>query len=104
MVQNQNKGYLILLYDDTLNGLLTAIFDSYRLQLDHFDIQPEYTIKEKLFKPILEIKTNNAKANRIKLGLRKKTGQDLLPYLQQIFVKNETKEKTICQLIQKVFI
>ncbi len=95
--------YLILLYDDTLNGLLSAIFDVYRLKLDHFDIIANQNFKDPIFKPTLQISTNKAKANRIKIGIKKRTGQNLLPYLQISFKNQPGKEERICQFIQKIF-
>lgn len=95
--------YLILLYDNTLNGLLSAIFDAYRLKLDHFDIIAQQDFQEQLFKPTLQVSTNKAKANRIKIGLKRKTGQNLLPYLQTSFNNLTDKEKRIYQFVQKVF-
>jgi len=95
--------YLILLYDNTLNGLLSAIFDAYRLKLDHFDIIANQDFQEQLFKPTLQISTNKAKANRIKIGLKRKTGQNLLPYLQTSFNNRPQKEERIFQFVQEVF-
>ncbi len=95
--------YLILLYDNTLNGLLSAIFDAYRLKLDHFDIIAIQDFQEQLFKPTLQIYTNKAKANRIKIGLKRKTGQNLLPYLQTSFDNQTGKEEKIYQFVQNIF-
>jgi len=98
-----NKKYLILLYDNTLNGLLSAIFDAYRLKLDHFDIIANQNFQDPLFKPTLQISTNKAKANRIKIGLKKRTGQNLIPYLQISFDNQPCKEERIYQFVEKVF-
>ncbi len=95
--------YLILLYDNTLNGLLSAIFDAYRLKLDDFDIIANQDFQEQLFKPTLQISTNKAKANRIKIGLKRKTGQNLLPYLQASFNQASGKEVHIYQFVEKIF-
>ncbi len=103
-IMNQtSKKYLMLLYDNTFDGLLSSIFDVYRLKLVDFDINPSVSFKEKLFQPTLNVSTNKAKANRIKIGLKRKTGQNLLPYLQEIFYKKSDKEEVIFQLIQRVF-
>ena len=97
------KKYLILLYDDTFDGLLSSIFDVYRLKLEDFDINTTKNFKEKLFQPTLNVLTNKAKSNRIKIGLKRKTGQNLLPYLHQLFLKKSDKEEVIFQLIHRVF-
>lgn len=95
--------YLILLYDDTLNGLLSAIFDAYRLNLEHFEIVSNQNFQEQLFKPTLQVSTNKAKANRIKIGLKRKTGQNLLPYLRRSFNNQISKEEKIYQFVQNIF-
>jgi len=97
------KKYLILLYDNTLNGLLSAIFDVYRLKLADFEIIPTQNFQEIIFKPTLKVKTNKSKANRIKIGLKRKTGQNLLPYLQTSFNTQPKKEEKIYQFVRKVF-
>lgn len=102
-MQNQSKKYLILIYDNTLNGLLSAIFDVYRLKLEDFAICPTLAFQEKLFKPTLQVSTNKAKANRIKIGLKKKTGQNLLPYLHGLFENTPQKERVIYDLISTAF-
>ena len=98
-----SKRYLILLYDNTLEGLLSAIFDVYRLKLDDFMITPLKDFQETLFKPTLHISTNKAKANRIKIGIKRQTQQNLLPYLTNHFEKSIHKEQSIYQFIQQVF-
>lgn len=103
LMHQTKKKYLILLYDNTLDGLLSSIFDVYRLQLEDFDIFIEKHYHHQLFQPILKIRTNKAKANRIKIGLKRKTKQNLLPHLQTIFNQQPNREKAIFQLIHKTF-
>ena len=98
-----SEKYLILLYDNSFDGLLSSIFDVYRLQLTHFDISPSQKMEGKLFQPTLNVSTNKAKSNRIKIGLKRKTGQDLLPYLQTIFQQKSNREELIFQLINRTF-
>lgn len=100
---NTSKKYLILLYDNTLDGLLSAIFDVYRLKLDTFSIIPSKDFQEPLFKPTLKVYTNKAKANRIKIGLKRKTQQNLLPYLAHFFATTTQKEQSVYQFIHHVF-
>ena len=102
-MQTTSKRYLILLYDNTLDGLLSAIFDVYRLKLDDFTILPSKDFQETLFKPTLNVTTNKSKANRIKIGLKRKTNKNLLPYLNQLFNNCANKEKVIYQLAHHVF-
>jgi hypothetical protein len=94
---------MILLYDGTFDGLLSAIFDVYRLKLTHFEIIPALEYKETLFQPLLRISTNKSKANRIKLGLKKKTQRDNLPFLHFIFTKKKEKEKLVYAYIKAIF-
>ncbi|GEM_PF-3215723 len=102
-MQNSSKRYLILLYDNTLDGLLSAIFDVYRLKLDDFTILPSENFQETLFKPTLSVSTNKSKANRIKIGLKRKTKQNLLPHLNHFFDTTHQKETAIYQLIHHIF-
>ena len=96
---------LVLVYDNTLDGLLCAIFEAYRLRVKDFAILPTAALANQFFLPILKISTNKAKSNRIKMGLRKNTEQDLLPFLNWVFTgQTPTKEQTIFELVQKVFI
>jgi len=103
MADTTSKRYLILLYDNTLDGLLSAIFDVYRLKLADFSIIPSKDFQEILFKPTLNISTNKSKANRIKIGLRRKTNKNLLPYLNQLFNSSANKEEVIYQLAHHIF-
>ncbi len=98
-----SKRYLILLYDNTLDGLLSAIFDVYRLKLDTFSIIPHKDFQAPLFKPTLNVYTNKAKANRIKIGLKRKTQQNLLPYLAHFFNTIPEKEAAIYQFVHQTF-
>ncbi len=102
-MQTTSKKYLILLYDNTLDGLLSAIFDVYRLKLDDFTIVPRVNFQETLFKPTLNVSTNKSKANRIKIGIRRKTNQNLLPYLGHYFDASIQKEQSIYQFVHQVF-
>ncbi|MFK7980086.1 MAG: hypothetical protein AB8G86_08910 [Saprospiraceae bacterium] len=102
-MQTTSKRYLILLYDNTLDGLLSAIFDIYRLKLDDFAIIPSKDFQETLFKPTLNVSTNKAKANRIKMGIKRKTQQNVLPYLAHFFDSTIQKEQVIYQYVHHVF-
>ncbi|MEM6321381.1 MAG: hypothetical protein AAF960_27235 [Bacteroidota bacterium] len=95
--------YLLLTYDNSLDGLLSAIFDVYRLRLTDFSIKGVSPKDDFLFQPVLKISTNKAKANRIKLGLQKRSKQNLLPYLRTIFRQSDDKEAAIYQLVKRTF-
>ncbi|MEM1124358.1 MAG: hypothetical protein AAGJ18_28225 [Bacteroidota bacterium] len=95
--------YLLLTYDNSFDGLLSAIFDVYRLRLDDFSIRVFNSEDNYLFQPVLRVSTNKAKANRIKLGLQKRSKQNLLPYLRIIFQQSDDKETAIYQLVKRTF-
>jgi probable DNA metabolism protein len=60
------------LYDGTFKGLLTVIFETYRLKTPASRIQPETEWQETLFEEPLVIATNPAYAARVKKGLAEK--------------------------------
>lgn len=61
-----------LLYDGSFEGLLTAVFEIYERKLDRVTLQQGEWFSSALFEDILPIETNEAKANRVLKGLRKK--------------------------------
>lgn len=103
IMQTTSKRHLILLYDNTLDGLLSAIFDVYRLKLEDFTIVSNKNYHEILFKPTLKVVTNKAKANRIKIGIKRRTKENILPYLAHFFETTTQKEQAIYQFIHYIF-
>lgn len=66
---------LIYLYDDTFEGLMTAVFEAYahRPMPDHIQSQ---NCQQTLGARYVEITTDDAKAERVINGVRKRIGQD----------------------------
>lgn len=94
---------MLILYDGTFDGLLTAIFEIYRLQLDDFEIASKTDNNSAFFQSLMQITTNKSKANRIKLALKKKTGDNLLPFLSFLFKEKENREDLVFRFIIGVF-
>lgn len=94
-----------LVYDTTFDGLITAIFEIYNSKLTDFQFLPAPKNEINLYDRTTKIiSTNKAKANRLKLGLIRKTEIDHLPFLYQIFESDKAdKEDIIYQFIKRVF-
>lgn len=72
---------ITLLYDNSLEGYLTAIFEAYYRKLALYRIRKEETYTNELLSETINIQTEKEKAARVWKGLGKKitrTGQDYL--------------------------
>lgn len=65
----------ILLYDGTYEGLLSAIFESYRLKIKVERIVPIETYQDQFFSTPIQVDTNLEWAKRVVKGVEKKTGK-----------------------------
>lgn len=94
-----------LVYDTTFDGLITAIFEVYNSKLTDFRFLPAPKNQVHLYDRTTKIiSTNKAKANRLKLGLMRKTGIDHLPFLYQLFESDKAdKEVIIYQFVKRIF-
>lgn len=61
-----------LMYDGTFEGLLTAIFEIYERKLHRVDLQKGEWISSALFEDVIQVVTDDTRANRVLKGLRKK--------------------------------
>lgn len=64
-----------LLYDGTYEGLLSAIFESYRLKIKVESIVPKDCYQDQLFADPIEVETNFEWAKRVEKGIKRKTGK-----------------------------
>ena len=87
-----------LLYDNHLDGLLTAIFEAYRLRLTHFELAPLDPDNTYLFQTVLRVSTNKAKANRLKISIRKKLNISSISTLNSLFNLHPNRERAILRL------
>lgn len=74
------------LYDGTYEGLLTAIFESYRLRTPatHLIVEEEWT--GSLFEEPLRIETEATKATRVLQGVKKRSSADAVRLLYRCFL------------------
>lgn len=66
---------MIYIYDSTYEGLLTVIFESYRLQAPATNIVSEEEYQQSLFDDVITVETNLEYARRVEKGIQKKCGK-----------------------------
>jgi probable DNA metabolism protein len=76
---------MLFLYDGTYDGLLTAIFESYRLTMPPAGIVPEAEFAGELFEPPLVVVTDPALAGRVRQGVLRRTAPPTLELLYRAF-------------------
>ncbi|PPK88252.1 putative DNA metabolism protein [Neolewinella xylanilytica] len=94
---------MILTYDGTFAGLLSAIFESYRLKADVVDIIPEDRYQEQLFSSASYVPTNTAHASRVLKGLQKHSGnQKIGDFLRRTYLTEQPEvERLILYFVHR---
>lgn len=92
------------IYDGTYTGLFTAIFDVYERRCGDAQIVKSHGMQALVFSDNIEVCTDNAKAERVLKGLRKKVSPECFANLYCCYL-SELKgiENTILQFVQYVF-
>jgi hypothetical protein len=105
--QTQFKPVLImytLVYDGTFEGLLTAVFEIYERKLLHVKLIKGERRTNALFEEVLQIITDEDRANRVLKGLRKKLST---AGVQKLYIAHmaemEDEESAIIGFIRYVF-
>lgn len=75
-----------LSYDGTFPGLLSSIFEAYRLRIKVLDIVPEDELQQSLFDAPVFVPTNNDWANRVKAGIKGKCSAETVSMLYRAFL------------------
>ena len=90
-------------YDGTFRGLLSAIFEVFRLKADVVDIVPEDRYQEQLFSSPLSIDTNERHAERVAAGLRQRSGNPkIVTFLRHCFLTEaEGVERLILHYVRR---
>jgi len=83
------KQQFLFLYDGTFNGLLTTIFEIYERKAEPLRIEAAYKNQPFLFGQCLSVETNIDKAQRVMLGIEKKTSQGALHSLYKAFLAEQ---------------
>jgi probable DNA metabolism protein len=78
------------LYDGTYEGLLSAIFESYRLKVQAAGFQAEDTFSEGLFESPIQVATNLEHAERVRQGVIRKTSLQAAQMLYRCFLSEQT--------------
>ena len=81
---------MVYLYDGTYEGLLSVIFETYRLKAPAENIIPEYEWQDTLFDAPTFVNTNLEWVKRVKAGLKKKTSARSLTMLYRCFLSEKT--------------
>lgn len=76
----------IFLYDGTFEGLLTVIFEGFRLKIQPVRITPEAEHLESLFDAVDRIETDAARANRVYAGVKSRTDAQTAKFLYRCFL------------------
>lgn len=78
-----------LLYDSTYEGLLSAIFEAYRLKISVEKIVPIQVYQDSLFGDPIEVSTNPAWAARVIKGIKKKEGRSGVNLMYRCFLSEQ---------------
>lgn len=94
-----------LSYDGTFPGLLSAVFEAYRLRVEVRDIIPEDEVQQSLFDAPVFVVTNRDWANRVRAGIKGKCSADTVNLLYRAFL-SETPgvSRLIYQFIKKAML
>ena len=74
------------IYDGTYEGLLSAIFESYNLEITATSIVAEEAYQANLFDRAIRVNTDEANANRLLTGLGKKCGARAIKLVYHCFL------------------
>ncbi len=94
---------MIFTYDGTFVGLLSAIFEVYRLKIDVVDIVAEDRYQEQLFSAATYVETNKAHAERVMTGLRKRSNNGkIVTFLRHTYLTEKPEvERLILHFVRR---
>lgn len=89
-------------YDATFPGLLSAIFESYRLKVLADDFVAEDVYQQQLFGDPVHVETNPQHANRVMKGLNERAGKSVKKFLTRCFLTEKTgTERLIYHFVRR---
>ena len=97
---------MIFVYDGTLEGLLSAIFEIYRLKVTEVtDISPEERHREELFSDSIRVDTVPEHAARVLAGLERRSGNGGLRrwLLRALLSEHERVERLVLHYCRRQF-
>jgi probable DNA metabolism protein len=80
---------LVYLYDDTLEGMLTAVFEAFRRKEEPLNIAGEQHLQQSLLCSYIPIHTDIAKAERVKNGVVNTLGARSYENVKQVFLSDD---------------
>ncbi|MBB4079855.1 putative DNA metabolism protein [Lewinella aquimaris] len=94
---------MIFTYDGTFAGLLSAIFEAFRLRAEVTDIIPEDRFQQQLFGKEIPIETNPEHAARVIAGLKKRSGNDrIVELLRHAYLTEQPEvERLILHFVRR---
>ncbi|MGB3801101.1 MAG: TIGR03915 family putative DNA repair protein [Lewinella sp.] len=94
---------MIFTYDGTFAGLLSAIFEVYRLKADVVDITPEDRYQEQLFSTASYVATDTQHAKRVLTGLKKHSGNEKIgEFLRHTYLTEQPEvERLILYFVRR---
>ena len=90
-------------YDGTFAGVLSAIFEVFRLKADVVDVVAEDRYQEQLFSTPISVDTDENHVKRVMAGLRKRSGNHKIPeFLRHCFLtETEGVERLILHYVRR---
>ena len=79
----------VYLYDNSFDGLLTAVFYSFESRKRPEDIKAEKTYQHQLFEDIIRVETDYEKSNRVYEGIRTKISGEALNCVYKAFLSED---------------
>jgi probable DNA metabolism protein len=93
-----------LLYDDTFEGLLTAVFEIYERKLTQVNLQKNGSYTGALFENVITVLTDDARASRVLKGLKQKLSAAAV---QRLYIAHlaeiEGEDNTVLGFIRYAF-
>ena len=94
----------VFLYDGTFEGLLSVVFEGFRMKIQPVRITPEEEHQESLFDAVDRIETNAAKANRVYAGVKSRTDTKTARFLYRCFLSEAPDvEMLLYNFIRQIF-
>lgn len=93
-----------LVYDNTIEGFFSSIFYCYEQNEFNNKICSSSLLQRNLFDEIVEIETDEQKANRVKNAIIKKVGVNLLNEINTVFCsEHENKDNVLFDYLKLIF-
>ena len=94
---------MIFTYDGTFAGLLSAVFEIYRLRAEVEDIVAEDRYQQQLFSTATYVDTDEQRASRVMKGLKERSGNDkIVEFLRHTYLTERPEvERLILHFIRR---